>query len=129
MGGRPERFGVAVLIPLRLVFANPDVTWNIGDVIVDSAVEDTLMLLIFGWLAVKSNRWWPFVVTATTALTLLVHFLSIVTDISWDAAVSARVGLALLMYVAMLGGVAERWLAGEASICWTRLGEGRTPDR
>lgn len=120
---------MAVLIPIRLVFANPDVTWNIGDVIVDPAVEDTLMLLIFGWLAVKSNRWWPFVVTATTALTVLVHLLSIVTDISWDAAISARVGLALLMYVAMLGGVAERWLAGEASICWTRLGEGRTPGR
>ena len=121
-GGRPERFAVAVLLFKDLLLGSPSIVWRtsivwrIGDVYIDSALEDALMLLIFGWLALRSDRWWPFAATAALALTVLVHILTIVTDISWDAAVSARVGLGLLMYAALLGGVAERWLAGELAV-------------
>lgn len=33
------------------------------------------------------------------------------------AAMSARVGLWLLLHVIVLAGVAERWLAGEGAVC------------
>lgn len=115
-GGHPERFAVAVLLVEDLVLGSPDIVWRIGDVYVDSALQDALLVLIFGWLALRSNRWWPFAATAALALAVLVHILTIVTDISWDAAVSARVGLGLFMYAALLGGVVERWMAGERPV-------------
>lgn len=34
---------------------------------------------------------------------------------TWAAAVWAQVGLAILEYLALLAGVAERWMAGEAA--------------
>jgi len=114
-GGRPERITVAMLLLSQLVFLHPSFDWRIGDIYIDSAIEDALWSLFFGWLAFRSDRWWPLVITATMALTMLIHILTIVTDISWDAAVSARVGLGLLTYVTLLAGVSERWLAGEAA--------------
>lgn len=120
-GGRPERFAVAMMVLSRVAFANPTVMWRVDDIYIDSMIEDSLMLLVFGWLALRSDRWWPFVASAASALTVLVHLLTIGTDISWEAAVSARVGLGLLMYVALLVGVVERWLAGEVAVCWSRL--------
>ncbi|HEY0600432.1 hypothetical protein [Brevundimonas sp.] len=115
-GGRTERFGAAMLLLFRIAFANPRVMWVIGDVYIDSIIEDTLTALILGRLAFRSDRWWPFAATTAQALTVLVHVFSIVTDISWDAALSARVGLGLLLYASLLAGVAERWLAGETAV-------------
>jgi hypothetical protein len=116
-GGHPERLAVAVLLLTEPVISNPLVHWRIDDIYLDSTIEDALRSLFLGWLAFRSDRWWPYVATAAMALTVLVHILTVVTDISWDAAVSARVGLALLMYVTLLAGVAERWMAGEAPVC------------
>ncbi len=118
-GGHPERFGVAVIL-LSYLALGPLQRWTIGDVYVDSIIENSLVLLFLGWLALRSDRWWPFVATAAMSLIVVVHICTIVTDISWDAAVSARVGLNLLLYVALLGGVAERWMAGEARV--SRIG-------
>lgn len=118
-GGRTERFAAGVLALTWIVARS--FRWMVGDVYVDSTVEDSLGLLIFGWLAFRSDRWWPFVATAAFALTVLVHLLTMVTDISWDAAVSARVGLGLLIYVALLAGVGERWLAGERAASVDRI--------
>jgi hypothetical protein len=125
-GGRTERFGVAVLLLSRIAFTNPRVMWVVGDVYIDSIIEDTLTALILGWLAFRSDRWWPFVATTAQALTVLVHILTIATDISWDAALSARVGLGILLYASLLAGVGERWMAGEAPV--SRFGRGRTPE-
>ena len=110
-GGHTERFVVAVQLLLWLAFGS--FRWMVGDVYIDSMIEDSLALTVFGWLTFRRDRWWLFVATAALALTVLVHVLTIVTDISWDAAVSARVGLGLVTYVALLAGVGERWLAGE----------------
>lgn len=122
-GGHPERFAVAALLLGQLVIDNTYDDWLIGDVYMDSAIEDVLKTLFFGWLVFRLDRWWPFVVTVAMVLTVLVHILTIVTDISWAAAVSARVGLELLAYLALLGGVAERWMAGEAPV--SRIGRDR----
>lgn len=115
---------MAVVLLSQPAIVNTYNDWVIGDVYVDSTIEDTLKMLFFGWLAFRSDRWWPFVAAAAMVLMLLVHILSMVTDISWDAAVSARVGLELLAYVTLLAGVAERWMAGErragAGLQWRR---------
>lgn len=126
-GGHPERTAAAVMLLTQPVIVNPLVEWRIGDVYVDSTIEDILWTLFFGWLAFRSDRWWPFAATAATSLIVLVHFLTMVTDISWDAAVSARVGLGLLSNLAVLAGVAERWMAGETPV--SRIGRHGVPDR
>lgn len=115
-GGHTERFAVAALLLGQVVIDIAYDDWVIGDVYVDSAIEDALKMLFFGWLAFRSDRWWPFAATAAMVLMLLVHILTMVTDISWGAAVSARVGLELLVYLTLLAGVAERWMAGEAPV-------------
>ena len=121
-GGHPERFGVAVVLLIYLALG-PTQHWTIGDIYVDSIIEDMLEFLFMGWLALRADRWWPFVATAATALIVLVHVLTLVTDISFIASVSARVGLELLEYLALLAGVAERWMAGEAPV--SRIGRDR----
>lgn len=124
-GGHSERFGATALLLCWVVFG--PLMWRIGDVYVDSAMEDTILLLIFGGLALRSNRWWPFLAASALALTVLIHVFTIVTDISWDAAVSARVGFGLLTYTALLVGVAERWLAGERPVSDGKLWRRRRP--
>ncbi len=110
-GGPAERFGAGLALWSELIFSYR--IWLIGDVYVDSFIEDGLEAAAFGWLAFRSNRWWPFVVAIAAVFSVVVHVLTVVTDISWDAAISARVGLGLLFYVALTAGVLERWLARE----------------
>lgn len=124
-GGHSERFGATALLLCWMVFA--PFLWRIGDVYVDSMIEDTLLLLLLGGLALRSNRWWPFVAASAVGLTVLVHVFTIVTDISWDAAVSARVGFGLVTYTALLAGVAERWLAGERPVSGGKFWGRRRP--
>lgn len=110
-GGGPERYGAGLALWIHVAFSYG--AWKIGDVYVDSTIEDALQAAAFGWLALRSNRWWPFVAAIACAFSLLIHLLTMVTDISWGAAVSARVGLGLLLYAGLMAGVLERWLAGE----------------
>jgi hypothetical protein len=118
-GGHPERFGVAVLLfhALTEPFYRD---WRIGDADIGIAAGQTVLLLIFGGLAFRSARWWPLAVTASLVLILLVHLLTVATPVSFYAAVSARVGLWLLLFVILLAGISERWLAGEAPV--SRIG-------
>ena len=118
-GGHPERFGVAVLLfhGLTELFYRD---WLIGDVDAGIAAGQVVLTLIFGWLALRSTRWWPLAMTASLVLVLLVHLLTITTPISYFAAASARIGLWLLLYVILLAGVSERWLTGEAPV--SRIG-------
>lgn len=124
-GGHTERFGAAALLLCWMVFG--PLMWTVGDVYVDSMIEDTLVLLFLVGLALRSNRWWPFVAASAAALTVLVHIFTIITDISWGAAVSARVGFGLVTYTALLAGVAERWLAGERPVSGGKLWRRRRP--
>lgn len=100
--------------------------WRIGDggfdlalyidMAEDQAVGRAVVMLIFGWLAFRSPRWWPLAVTASLALIVLVHLLTILTPIAYNAGASARIGLWFVVYAALLAGVVERWLAGEPPI-------------
>ena len=123
-GGHAERFGVTVLIIAWIVsFAPP---FMIGRLHADHAVEDVLLMLVFGWLALKGDRWWPLVMTAAMALTVLVHVsMVLVPDLDRRADVAARLGLGVLTSLSLLLGVFERWLAGERpvgeSVRWHRV--------
>lgn len=74
-------------------------------------------MLVFGGLALKGNRWWPFAITATMALVVLVHLsMALTTDLDHRADLSARLGLGILTSLSILLGVFERWLAGERPV-------------
>lgn len=114
-GGHPERFGVTVLLSGALIEIFI-VRWRIGELEVGIAGVQAVLLLIFGRMALTSDRWWPLAVTGCLVLLILVHLLTVLTYLSFVAAMSARVGLWLLLHVILLAGVAERWLAGEPAV-------------
>ena len=114
-GGHTERLGVAVLLSgqvIELFF----IGWRIGDFEAGVAAIQALQALIFTRLAFSSDRWWPLAVTGCLILIMMVHLLTLVTSVSSYAAVSAQVGLWLLLHLIVLAGVGERWLAGEAAV-------------
>lgn len=132
-GGHPERFGATALL---IAYALSSITyrWRIGDFYWASAAEDLTLMLIMGWLALRSPRWWPFVVAAALALIMTIHGLTILNPaLSSYAAASAHVGLWIVIDTALLFGVLERWLAGERAVSgqksWRRKGPGGDLDR
>ncbi|MDI6624807.1 MAG: hypothetical protein QME55_08755 [Brevundimonas sp.] len=101
--------------------------WRIDDFYWGVAAQAVAVMFILGWLALRSNRWWPLVAAAAVVLIVLVHGLTIVTSITPAAAVSARVGLWMVVNIALLAGVAERWLAGERAVGDRRTWRRRRP--
>lgn len=87
-------------------------------------------MLAFGWLALRADRWWPIAATALLALSVLVHVLAMVNPgLSRFAMLSAILGFWILLYVVVLGGVVERWLAGERAVSDERIWRRRPPVR
>lgn len=85
-------------------------------------VSECLLALIFAWIAFRSERWWAFVASAGLALCAFVFILEwTVPDFHIDAAISARLGLWILVHLALLVGVLERWLAGEQAVSKTTV--------
>lgn len=81
-----------------------------------------VITLIFIRMALRSNRWWTLVVAAASALCVLLDFLDWVhPGLSTYAAVSAQLGLWCVVHLALLAGVLERWLAGEAAVSDTAV--------
>lgn len=120
-GGHSERFGVTVLL-INYALSSVTFRWRIGDFYWASAMEDLALLLIMGWLAHRSARWWPFVVVAALALILTVHGLTILEPaLSAYAAASAHIGLWIVIDTALLFGALERWLAGEPGVSETAI--------
>lgn len=106
---------MTVLIIAWIVSFAPPVM--VGRLQADHAVEDVLLMLVFGWLALKGDRWWPLAMTAAMALTVLVHVsMVLVPDLDRRADVAARLGLGVLTALSLLLGVFERWLAGERPV-------------
>ena len=120
-GGHPERLAATALM---ISYAVSSVTflWRVGDFYWASALSEFTLMLIFCWLTFRSDRWWPFVTTAALALITLTHALTLLApDLSAYAAQSAQVGLWLVIDAALLAGVGERWLAGEAAVSRTAV--------
>ena len=131
-GGHAERSGVVVLLSAQLIELF-FVEWQIGELEAGIAATQAVLLLIFGRMALRSPRWWPLAVTGCLMLLVTVHLLVVLTPVSFYAAISARVGLWHLLYLFVLAGVVERWLAGEravsARLAWRprRSGGGSPP--
>lgn len=114
-GGHTERFGVAVLLSghlIELFF----VEWRIGELEAGIAGTQAVQLLIFGRLAIRSDRWWPLAVTGCLVLLMMVYLLVVLTSVSFYAAILARVGLWHLLYLFVLAGVLERWMARDRAV-------------
>ena len=115
-GGHPERMGALATI---IAYAASTFThgWRVGSFYAGDAALDLAMTVFFIWLALRSDRWWPLLMTGVMALTLLVHVASLMfPHIAGYAEISARIGLGLLSTLILLSGVAERWLAGESAV-------------
>lgn len=123
-GGHTERFGATLLIIAWVVSSAPPVM--IGRLHADHAIEDALLMGLFGWMAMKGDRWWPLAMTVTLMLTVLVHVaMVLVPDLDHRADIAARLGLGVLTFLSLLLGVLERWLAGERPVSesarWLRV--------
>lgn len=123
-GGHTERLGVAVIVIAYLVsyVASP---FQVDDLRAGEAAADIVLTLVFLWMALRRERWWPIAATAFMVLSLLVHVsMILVPELDPRADVSARYGLGMLTVIALLAGVGERWLSGEqpvsGSLSWRR---------
>ncbi len=122
-GGRPERFAAGVLLVFGLL-TDPANGWSLGAYRPGFMAMDSAVFLALGWLAFRSDRWWVLVAAAGSALIFLAVVLRLLNPgLSHDAMVSAKIGLAYVIDLALLLGVWERWLAGEppaAGAAWAR---------
>lgn len=126
-GGHPERFGAAVLL-LDYLAGNLAEHWQIRDPYVYSLTQDVVVMVIFGWLALRADRWWPIAVTASLALIILVRIIGMSNpDMSRFAMLSGVLGFWLFLYTVMLASVVERRLAGEAAVSEGKTWRRRQP--
>ena len=106
-GGRPERLGAGLLL-VAFLFSTFSDRWGIA------TAEDSVRLLIFGWMCLRFDRWWPLIATAALSQVVFVDVFKLLNpSFPLYAAVSAHVGLEFLVDLGLLLGVFEHWLAGE----------------
>jgi hypothetical protein len=118
-GGHVERLSVAVLF-WDYVFTHLVAPTGIGDAAaMASTIVATLVIL---WLAFRSERWWLLVTAASLTLCSMVHIMEwMVPGLSQYAAESAQLGLWIVVFLSLIAGVGERWLAGERAVSDTAV--------
>ena len=113
-GGRPERLATGLLLLDQLISMSVTFDWRIEHSYPVAVVKACVLLVFFGWLGARVNRWWPIAMIAVHSLILATYALGLADpNLSHFAAASARVGLLYLLDLTLLFGVLERWLAGE----------------
>ncbi|HYC98637.1 hypothetical protein [Brevundimonas sp.] len=121
-GGRPERLAAAVLL-FACLFWGATYRWGADGFYLHMA-GDCVRLLIFGWLCIRLDRWWPFGITAALALMVFMYFARLLdSTVTQYAVASAHVGLGYLIDLTLLLSVFERGLAGEppaGAAAWAR---------
>lgn len=133
-GGRLERFAAVVMFVHFVVLTmNFFLTWEIGVVYLTGRIANYVLLLIFGWLCFRSDRWWPFLMTTAIGLTVAVDVAGLLSSAisSWGAA-SARIGIGYLADLTLMLSVFERWLTGEppaGRAAWARADMATTARR
>lgn len=119
-GGHPERLGACtILIWDALSIGAP--AWLQGAVVggfpVFEMAAELGVLAVFVRMALRGGRWWPFAASSVMTLSLLVYIArAFVPELDRRAEISAHVGLAAALGLALLAGVGERWLAGERPV-------------
>jgi hypothetical protein len=83
IGGRPERIAATATIFAFLLSATVSTqTWQSLEWQILSV--DTAALLVFWWLSITSDRFWPYWVTGCQIVTVLVHLQSLVSEpLNW----------------------------------------------
>ena len=115
-GGHPERLGAMAIL---VVFAGSYLTHplRVGAFYAGDAAIDVALTAFFVWMSLTRDRWWPLLMSAVMALTLLVYVASLsVPGVGPYAVISARIGLGILTALTLLAGPVERWLAGEQPV-------------
>lgn len=128
-GGHPERLAATVCLIWTTALILEPVSIQfviIGKVPLFEAAIELALLAFFVWMALKGGRWWPFVASAVTALSVLVYFArAFVPELDRRAEISAHIGLAVALELTLLAGIGERWLAGERPVSenlpWRRV--------
>lgn len=93
-------------------------------------MQNFIIMLAFGWLAFRVDRWWPIAVTALLGLCVLVRIIGMANpDLSRFAMISALLGFWIVIYLVVLAGVVERWLAGEDSVSGGKTWRRRDQDK
>lgn len=124
-GGHAERFGAGVLLLANLC-ADLSNAWALGTYRPGFIIMDTASLLIFSGLWLRSNRWWPAVVASACGLIVLVQAIRVMDPtFSHYTMVSAKIGLGYVVDLALLLGVWERRLTGEAAAARTAWARAR----
>lgn len=115
-GGHPERQGVAIMIVAYIasLFA---AEWVIDRIRVLEFVIDVAMLVALIPLGIRSPRWWPMAAIAGQIL-VVVSYIAVMAspEISIRDNVGTRWVLSCVVLYCLLGGVLERWLAGEPPV-------------
>ncbi len=118
-GGHTERFAVAVLFCDHVLTR---LTTGMAGAHELVATSETVLAAIFAWMAIKSDRWWTLVASAALMLCVGVFILEWTNPaLPRDAFISARIGLWFVIPLSLLGGVVERWMAGETAVSAARL--------
>lgn len=119
-GGHPERLGACtILIWMTVSIGAPSSLHQIliGRLPVLDILLEAALLSVFLGMALGGGRWWPFAASAVGMLSVLVYLaLPFVPEFDRRAEISAHLGLMAALNLTLLGGVAERWLAGERPI-------------
>ncbi len=112
-GGRIERMTTGVVM-VAIAFSGLLDGWRIGRSQTGGALCDSVLFLALLYLALTRDRWWLLVVTATQGLAVAAHLALILRpDLTSMENLAAVNVFYLLGLLGLLGGVFERWLAGE----------------
>ena len=112
-GGRPERLASGVLL-FAFLLSSLTYRWDVGEIYWIAMAQDCVRLLVFGWMCLRFDRWWPFVITAALGQMIFVYAAQLMYPaVTQYAVASAHVGLGYLIDLALLLSVSERWLAGD----------------
>lgn len=115
-GGAPERSGALVLFVAYLATGLVK-TIELGGLRVGVALIDVALALTLVWLAMRSGRWWLLLAAANQLLVVMAHATAVIDPtLGLRVSVASRWLFGLIVLYALLAGVFERWLAGEASV-------------
>ena len=121
-GGRVERLAAAVLV-VDYLMSGLISHLPLSHVYEIATGVEILTTLIFLWLAFRSDRWWLLAAAAALVLCSLAGIVGIVhPGVTYYAAASAQIGFWIVVYLSLLAGLGERWLAGERAVGLHRRG-------
>lgn len=123
-GGRVERVAAMVLSANYLLTLAIDGSWAYRGAVVVAGLDGASALIFLG-LALRNRRWWLLAATAGLLLATLTWVIGLVDPtVGFYAAASAAIGEWAFVYLTLIAGVWERWLAGERpaapSTIWRR---------